>query len=396
MTSRERVINALNHEETDRIPIDLGGFQTGIHLRAYQALIDYLGFEEQPLPVLDPVQQLAVPSEQVLERFHVDIRYVTAHAPDSGSAATDLAGGIEKRVRDGRVWYDLEDEFGVIWSMPEDQMLYMDISHHPLADVDVGDGGGLRAIADYPFPDGGDPTRFTGVRERAMAIKENTSYALSSGICGVTYETCWYMRGLSQWFMDMIEHPAFCEALLDQTSQYWVDWMEGFLGEVGDLLDIIMIGDDLAGQHGPLFSPDFYRAVVRPRQQRVIDTIKQHTQAKIWYHTCGSCVEYIPDLIEMGVDILNPVQIGARGMDPQTLKTRFGDDIVFWGGGIDSQRVLPFATPEEVRNAVRENITIFKSGGGYVFNNVHNIQAEVPPENVVAMYDAAYEFGFFQ
>jgi uroporphyrinogen decarboxylase len=214
MTPRARVIKALNHEETDRIPIDLGGFQTGIHLRAYQALVDHLGFEEQPLRILDPVQQLAVPSEQVLQRFHVDIRYVTAHAPDN------FEGGIEKRVRDGRTWYDLEDEFGVVWSMPEDQMLFMDISYHPLADVDVGDGEGLRAIAAYAFPDGGDPTRFTGVREKALAVKEHTPYALSSGICGVTYETCWYMRGLSQWFMDMIEHPMFCEALLDQTSQY--------------------------------------------------------------------------------------------------------------------------------------------------------------------------------
>jgi uroporphyrinogen decarboxylase len=128
------------------------------------------------------------------------------------------------------------------------------------------------------------------------------------------------MRGLERWFMDMMENPTFCEALIDRTAQYWVDWMGGFLGQVGDLLDIIMIGDDLAGQHGPLFSPKFYRKVVRPRQQRVIDTIKKHTNAKIWYHTCGNCSQYIPDLIEMGVDILNPVQIGAREMEPKSLK----------------------------------------------------------------------------
>jgi len=382
MTSRERVIRALNHQEADRIPIDLGGFQSGIHKRAYEALIHHLGFEEE-IQILDPVQQLAIPSETVLNKFHADIRYVTAHGPDS------FQGGIEINERNGKRWHDLRDEFGVVWSMPEDQMLYMDISHHPLANAT------LKDIEAYPFPNGGDPTRFTGVREKTLLMRQNTPYAISSGICGVTYEVCWYMRGLERWFMDMLDNPVFCEALIDRTAQYWVDWMTGFLAQVGDLLDIIMIGDDLAGQHGPLFSPKFYRKVVRPRQQRVIDTIKKHTQAKIWYHTCGDCSPYIPDLIEMGVDILNPVQISTRGMEPKALKDKYGKNIVFWGGGIDSQHVLPFASPESVREEVKKNVEILKAGGGYVFNNVHNIQAGVPPENIVAMYEAAYEFGFY-
>ena len=382
LTPRERVMRALNHQEADRIPIDLGGFQSGIHKRAYEALINHLGLDEE-IQILDPVQQLAIPSEAVLEKFHVDIRYITAHGPDS------FQGGIEIHKRGGRRWHDLRDEFGVVWSMPEDQMLYMDISHHPLANATLAD------VERYPFPNGGDPTRFTGVRDKALAMRQNTPYALSSGICGVTYEVCWYMRGLERWFMDMIEQPAFCEALIDRTCQFWVDWMPGFLGQVGDLLDVIMIGDDLAGQSGPLFSPKFYRRVVRPRQQRVIDTIKKHTTAKIWYHTCGDCSQYIPDLIEMGVDILNPVQISTRGMDPKTLKEKYGRDIVFWGGGIDSQHVLPFVTPDQIKEHVKQNLDIFKPGGGYMFNNVHNIQAGVPPENIVALYEAAYEFGFY-
>jgi uroporphyrinogen decarboxylase len=383
LTSRERMLTALNHRVPDRIPIDLGGFQTGIHIKAYQALLDYLGFEEE-ISVLDPVQQLAVPSERVLEKFHIDTRYVTAHGPDS------FKGGIELNKRDGRLWHDLEDEFGVIWSMRDDQMLYMDISYHPLANATIKD------LDDYPFPDGSDPSRFSGVREKALEIKKNTPYALSSGISGVTYEYCWYMRGLERWFMDMKKNPQFCAALLDKTSQYWVDWMVGFLGQVGDLLDIIMIGDDLAGQSGPLFSPAFYREIVRPRQHRVIQTIKEHTNAKIWYHTCGSCVEYIPDLIEMGVDILNPVQTSAKNMQPEMLKENFGKEIVFWGGGIDSQHTLPFATPVEIRQEVKNNLDTFMPGGGYVFNNIHNIQTGVPAENIVAMYAAAYEFGFYR
>ncbi len=175
-----------------------------------------------------------------------------------------------------------------------------------------------------------------------------------------------------------------------------MDYYTGFLAKVGDLVDIVMIGDDLAGQQGPLFSPDFYRQVVKPRQKRLIQHIRSLTDAKIWYHTCGSCSTLIPELLDNGIDILNPVQISANNMAPQELKERYGGKIIFWGGGCDAQHVLPFTSPEEVTQNVRKNVETFKAGGGYVFNNVHNIQAGVPPENIVAMYDAAYEFGFYQ
>ena len=166
------------------------------------------------------------------------------------------------------------------------------------------------------------------------------------------------------------------------------------MGEVGDLVDVVMIGDDLAGQGGPLFSPAFYRRVVKPRQKMLVQRIKSLTQAKIWYHTCGSCVEYIPDLLDNGIDILNPVQTSAAGMDPALLKQRYGRELVFWGGGCDAQHVLPFATPEQVREQVRRNMETFKPGGGYVFNSIHNIQGDVPPENIVALFDTAYEYGW--
>jgi len=383
MTPRERVNKALNHEEPDRVPIDLGGFQTGIHKKAYEDLLKHLKLQEV-VQILDPVQQIVVPSEAVLKRFHADVRYVTAHGPDG------FAGNVEINTREGRKWHDLRDEFGIVWSMPDDQMLYMDISHHPLANA------ALKDIDSYPFPDGSDRTRFTGVREQALALRQNSNYALSSGICGVTYEICWYLRGMEQWFIDMKENPIFCGALIDRTSHYWVDWMTGFLAEVGDILDVVMIGDDIAGQDGPLFSPSFYRETIRPRQQRIVDTIKKYSKAKIWYHTCGDCSVYIPDLINMGIDILNPVQLNGQDMEPSRLKALYGKNLVFWGGGIDSQRVLPFASPQQVRDEVRRNLEAFKPGGGYVFNSVHNIQPGVPPENIIALFDAAYEFGFYQ
>ena len=383
MTSRERVIKAINHQVPDRVPIDLGGFQTGIHKSAYAALLQHLGIEDETV-MLDPVQQLAEPCEAVLERFRVDTRYVVAHGPDS------FQGGIELNERAGRVWHDLKDEFGVIWSMPDDHQLYMDISYHPLADATIND------VEGYPFPRGDDPTRFTGVREEALRLRDETEYALCTGIGGVLYEFGWYLRGLEQWLMDLVEAPAFCETVLDRMLEYWRGFYTGFLGQVGDLADVVMIGDDLAGQRGPLFNPEIYRRIVKPRQKALVQHIKSLTDAKVWYHTCGDCYPYIAELIDNGADILNPVQIGLENMVPATLKARFGDDIVFWGGGIDAQHVLSFSSPDVVRAHVRANVEAFKPGGGYVFNNVHNIQHGVPPANIVALFDAAHEFGDYR
>lgn len=383
MTSRERLLTALNHREPDRVPIDLGGNQTGIHKFAYQALLQHLGIQDE-VQIMDAVQQLAKPCEALLERFRVDTRYVAA------GAAGDWKGGIVQETRDGRLWHDLVDEFGIRWSMPDDQPYFMDITHHPLATATRKD------VLDYPFPKGDDPGRFAGLRERALALKQDTPYAVVSGISGVIYEICWYMRGLETWFMDMMTDPEFCETLLDQTCKFWMDWFRVFLDEVGDVVDVIMIGDDLAGQTGPLFNPEFYRDVVKPRHKKLVQYIKSRTDAKLWYHTCGACTAYIPDLLDNGIDVLNPVQVSAESMEPRALKQQFGDRLSFWGGGIDAQHVLPSQSPAAVREAVRNNLEAFKPGGGYVFNNVHNIQAGVPPENIVALYDAAYEFGFYE
>ena len=382
MTPRQRLLTTLNHQIPDRVPIDLGGNQTGIHKFAYAQLVQHLGIKDD-LTIMDAVQQLARPCEELLQRFHVDTRYIAA------GAAGDWKGGIVQNRRDGKLWHDLTDEFGITWSMPEETPLYMDISHHPLAEATIKD------IKGYPFPKGDDPGRFAGLRERALAIRRDTPYPVVSGISGVVYEICWYMRGLEQWLCDLLIEPEFCEALIDQTCKFWMDWFRAYLDEVGDVVDVIMIGDDLAGQDGPLFNPDIYRRIVKPRHKKLVQYIRSRTKAKIWYHTCGSCMQLIPELLDNGIDILNPVQTSARDMDPQELKRRFGAKLTFWGGGCDSQHVLPTGTPEEVAAHVRQQVTILKQGGGYVFNNIHNIQGGVPPQNIVAMYDAAYEAGFY-
>ncbi len=383
MTSRERVLTALNHETPDRVPIDLGGNQTGIHKNAYRNLVRHLALADE-VRIMDAVQQLAAPSEAVLERFHVDTRYVHA------GAAADWKGGIVPAQRDGRRWQDLTDEFGIRWSMPEDAPFYMDITLHPLAQAQLSD------LAGYPWPKGGDAGRFAGLRDRVLALKKNTPYAVVSGISGVVYEICWYLRGLEQWLCDLKTNPEFCEAMLDQTLKFWMDWFRVFLGEVGDVVDVIMIGDDLAGQKGPLFNPEIYRRMVKPRHKQLAQYIRSRTKAKLWYHTCGGVMEYIPDLIDNGIQILNPVQLSAKNMDPIELKRRFGRQMVFWGGGCDAQHILPTGTPAEVAANVRRNVTALMQGGGYVFNNCHNIQGEVPPENIIALYDTAYECGFYR
>ncbi len=383
LTSRERVLTALSHQQPDRVPLDLGGNQTGIHKFAYQRLIDHLGLSED-IVIMDLVQQLALPSEAVLERLRIDTRYVWAQGAESFHAE------VVRRQRGGRTWNDFTDEFGVTWSMPDDTPNYFDISHSPLA------GLSFEQIKRHPFPKGDDPSRFAGLRQRALRIREETPYAVISGISGVVYEICWYMRGMENLFIDMIEQPEIVEYLLDCTLKYWMDWFRLFLEEVGDVVDVIMIGDDLAGQNGPLVPPRIYRTLVKPRQKRLVQFIKSRTPAKIWYHSCGSVIPYIPDLIDNGIDILNPVQIAAKDMIPSKLKANFGARLSFWGGGIDSQRILPSATPEEVRKNVRLNFEAFKPNGGYIFNSVHNIQMDVPPENILALYDAAHEFGSYQ
>jgi uroporphyrinogen decarboxylase len=382
MTPRQRVNKALNHHIPDRVPIDLGGNQTGIHKNAYQALMRHLGIADK-IHIMDPVQQLAKPCEQVLQRFHVDTRYIAA------SPAASWKNGIVRAWRDGHNWDDLTDEFGVRWSMPEDAPYYMDITLHPLATATRDD------LKDYPWPKGDDPSRFAGLRQQALTLKKETPYAIVSGISGVVYETCWYLRGLEQWYCDLLLNPGFCEAMLDHILKFWLDWFRLFLDEVGDVMDVIMIGDDLAGQNGPLFNPALYRQLVKPRHKRLAHFIHSRTKAKVWYHTCGACMDFIPDLIDNGADILNPVQVSAHNMDPVELKRRFGRQIAFWGGGVDAQHVLPRGNPLEVAANVRRNLQALMPGGGYIFNNVHNIQGEVPPENVVALFDTAYECGFY-
>jgi uroporphyrinogen decarboxylase len=377
MNSKERVLTTLNHQEPDKVPLDLGGNQTGIHRIAYQNVIDYLGFSEE-ITIMDIVQQLAAPSEAVLQEFQIDTRYIR---PGMFCAVPEL-----QEIKPG--FWGITDGFGVTWAMPgtrPGEGLYCDIIHHPLANLAYED------LDHYDWPDGKDRSPFKGLRDYAHHLSTTTDYALVSGITGVVFEICWYMRGFERLYMDMLEQPRYVEKLLEHTLHYWKDYLDGFLDEVGEYLDVLCVGDDVGMQTGPLFSPQLYTQLVHPFQRELYQHIKKKTQAKLWYHSCGAVKGCIPTLIDSGVDILNPVQITAQGMDPKQLKKEFGDQIVFWGGGIDTQHVFPKGTPQQVRDQVQELMQIFKPGGGYVFNSIHNIQSDIPVENMIALWDAAKE-----
>jgi len=234
--------------------------------------------------------------------------------------------------------------------------------------------------------------RLDRLHARARSLYEETDYAILGGFGGNILEAGQFLRGWEQFMMDLAADPEFTHAMLGRLTEWHLANLERYLDAVGDHIQIIQMGDDLGTQIATQLSPAMYREYVKPCHKAIYRYVREHSDVAVFLHSCGSIYQLIPDLIEAGVEILNPVQTSAANMDPRRLKDEFGDRLAFWGGGCDTQTVLPAATPEEIREHVRERMEIFKPGGGFVFNQIHNVQPNVPPENVVAMLDAAYEF----
>ena len=366
MTHRERVLAALNHEETDRVPIDFGGTQAStIFYGAYDRLKRHLGLEHETR-VFSAIRRLALPHESVLRRFDVDTRFLSV-------------GGtyVARKVIDDDTCLD---EWGITWQKAEDgNPMPVDgpFKSASMADLDT---------HDWPDPD--DPVFTEGLLERAVWLRENTDCAIILNL-GTGFGTHGQqMRGFADWMKDLYRNRAFATRLMDEINDHWITVVDNALDLLGDKVDIVFWGDDLSSQAGPLFSPEIYRELIKPRQKALVEAIRSRGEFKVLYHCCGSVTPFIDDLIEIGVDALNPVQVGANDMEPRRLKDSFGDRIAFWGG-IDTQDVLPHASPEEVRAEVRRVIDCLARNGGYVLNSVHNIQPDVPPENIVAMFDEA-------
>jgi len=373
VTSRERVLASLRHEEPDRVPIDLGGGTTGIEVEAYDRLKALLGFKSRTKTfVRDHVEV----DDPILDRFGIDTRYVRVGAPR----------GYQVRLDPDNSYLDI---WGTRWQKAPSS-LYWDMVAHPIAEST------LEALAAYRWPDPHDPGRTVGIAERARSLRAQETYAVVLDTTGFgAFEQGWALRGFETFYMDMVAEPQFAEALIQGVADYQVALYDRVLAEVGPYVDVVMVAEDLGSQDGPLISPETYRRMVKPAQKRVWQFIKSRTAAKLFLHSCGSVRRFIPDLIEIGVDILNPVQVAAGGMDPQELKREFGKDLVFWGGGCDTQRVLTFGTPDDVEREVRRRIRELAPGGGFVFNQIHNIQPGVPPENVVRMFETVLARGVY-
>jgi len=383
MKSRERVVLALDHKEPDRIPIDLGGsICSSIHKNAYIELKEYLDIELEELRMADYVQQLPYLDESLLERFSVDFRMVQL------PAAT--APGLN--VFEDGDYYAFIDRWGSKLHMPKTGGFYFDWVDFPIQEPTI------EALARYAWPTPDPPEYNAQLREQAKHLYENTDYALvgSAIIGGGIFEQPARTMGLENFLMALVTEPDFADQMMDRITDIYIESCDNYLEQVGEYLQVFTYWDDVCGQNGWLIAPDVYRKMIKPKQRRLVEAIKSKTDAKIYYHSCGAVFDLIPDLIELGFDILNPVQVSARGMDTKCLKETYGKDISFWGGGVDTQHVLPFGNPDEVADEVRRRIDDLAPGGGFVFAAVHNIQALVPPENILTAYETAIEYGTYQ
>ncbi len=371
MTSRERMLTALRHHEADRVPIDLGGGTTGIEVEAYDRLKPLLGFQGQTRTFVRDHVEI---DEPILQRFGVDTRYVRVGPPR----------GYRLQLDPDNSYVDI---WGTRWRKPVSS-LYYDMVEFPIKDATMDD------LKRYRWPDPHDPGRTDGLRERARRLAEETDYAVVLDVTGFgVFEQGWALRGFENFLADLIAEPEFAEALIQGVADYQIALYDHVLAEVGPYVQVVMVAEDLGTQTAPMVSPKTYRRMIKPAQKRVWQFIKSRTDAQLFLHSCGSVRAFIPDLIEIGVDILNPVQVAATGMDPKELKAEFGKDLTFWGGGCDTQNVLTFGTPDEVEAEVRRRIAELAPGGGFVFNQIHNVQPQVPAENIVRMLDAALEYG---
>jgi len=385
-TSFERVKAALEHRETDRLPFDLGGsVLTGINVKTYINLRRYLGLPEVKVDIVDVMQQLARIDDDAADFLQVDVLCNDPMPPS-------VPGLAKAPYLDGES-FRMTDEWGIKWRMPVKNGHYFDMYDCPLKDMEA-----VRDIEEFPWPDPVDPARFAKFKERAdrAVYQQKKAYILGRQYAGI-WETALWMRGFENFYCDMILNKAFAHALMEKITELKMRYWEKALDAVGENVLIVSEADDLASQSSLLCSVDMYKEMIHPYHKKLFSYIhkKARNRIHIFYHTCGNCIPFIPLLIEEGVDIINPVQVSAAGMDTKALKREFGQYITFWGGGVDTQRVLPSGSPGQVREEVKRRIGDLAPGGGFVFAAVHNVQSDVPPENFMAMWEAMREYGVY-
>lgn len=374
MTSRERVLCALDHEEPDRVPLMIGGGgATSLLASAQDRLKEHLGIRSETR-VTSRLFGYSLLSEEIYRRLGSDVRSLTA-------ANLPLASRLES-----------EDTFTDAWGIgyvKKPGVPYYEPLGAPLRHASVDD------LARYPWPDLSDPTLVAGMAERGRRLRSESSAAIV-GLGNIELvELIELLRGADQWYLDLAADPEFVHAVLRKVTDLMVAWIDNLLGAIGAWVDILTAADDLGMQSSTKMSPRMYRELVKPYHAEIVSAIRRRTRARILFHTCGDVYPLIGDLLDIGIDILNPVQVSAREMgDTARLKREFGRRLSFCGG-VDTQRVLPRGTIDEVRAEVRRRIRDLAPGGGYLLAAVHCIQPDVPPENILAMCDEAIASGTY-
>ncbi len=413
MTSRERVLAAIAHQPTDKIPVDFGATpSSGISAIAYSNLLKYLGMQDLTVKVYDVVQQLAQPDWPIIEKFGIDVIDVARayDTQDSDWTPTVLANGDKAfypkfftpvAQPDGS--YNCYDSDGkrILARMPVGATFF-DQTYFPYFDGYPADYAGLDAEMNRvmwsrytvgPWHHGAEEGFWEGFRANCIKLRETTDKALLIGAGCNLFEWGTFLRRMDNFLMDLFLEPDQVEKMLDALLERHLKTLEKICYYLGDVVDLIRFGDDLGTMTGPFMDPDTYKKFFKPRLKQMTDYVKSHSSTMHTYlHSCGSIALLLPDIIEAGIEVINPVQTNARGMAPEVLKKEFGRDVTFWGGGIENVGVLNGKDTAKIREQVLERMEILSEGGGYVFNTVHNILPDVPPQNVLAMFDAVKEF----
>ncbi len=406
MNSRERIMASVNHRTPDRVPIDLGGHRSsGIMAIAYHKLKRHLGISSGDIYVYDFVQQLAIIEPEVRDRFGVDtIELGRGFSLDPDDWRDwSLPDGTPCKipafihpVREGRDWHVYHED-GTLLAIQKEGCLYFEQAFYPLACSSDAGFEDLQGPLDHvmwsacgspPAPLGDDPESLEKLRAGAQALRASTDRAVIGLFGGNLLESGQMLFRNDNFLAMLAAEPARAHRFLDRLMELHLEDLEKYLSAVGDYIDIIGFGDDLGMQTGPQISPAMYREFFKPRHRTLWQRAKQLADVKVMLHCCGGVYELLPDLIEAGLDIINPVQTTCRNMEPERLKGEFGRDLCFWGGGCNTRDVLASASPEEVAEDVRRRVEIMAPGGGFVFQQIHNVMADVPPENVVAMLEA--------
>lgn len=417
MTSRQRILETINHRQPDRVPVDLGATgQTGMNASTLYRLRKALGLEEHPIEISEIFQLLGKVDPDMMQYAGADVIGLNNPSnmfgvPDGPLKPFRMPDGTPTLIAQGNEYDVAEDgsvymypqgnrSVGPSGHMPAGGSFFDNINRAPEFDEDD-----LTPAEDFKDDFGIlDDATARYLEEKSKALYEGTDYAIIGNLGGAGLGDSAMVPGphvlapkgirkFDDWLMAHMLYPEYIQEVFEMQTQTMLKNLEIYRQAVGDRIQIVWIsGTDFGTQNGEFFRPEVFRELYKPYYQRINDWVHQNTPWKTFYHCCGSIVNYLDDFVEMGVDILNPVQLSARGMDAHMLKEKYGDKLVFWGGGVDTQQTLPFGTPEQVRQQVKERLDILSKDGGYVFAPIHNVVAKTPVENLIAMYEAVKEF----